>query len=481
MIFGELLIFSVGFALFLSGFYPKDVLSAERPNVIVIISDDQGWADIGYNNSRVYSPNLDKLANGGAKFLNHYVMPQCTPTRVALMTGRYPGRFGRAGLQANNRPVFPLGTPTLSQMFKDSGYETFMSGKWHLGSIPRHGPNHFGFDESNGSLTGAVGMYDHRYHAKNDTPYDPTWHRNHEIIPGFQNGRHVTDLTSEEAVKFIRKKRTKPFFLYLPFHAPHTPLDERGQFVDTPTQPDPQNPSRWLNEDKIEWFNDPDGKIQAEKSRDKRLLLATIHHLDSAIGDVIQTVEAIGQRKNTIILFSSDNGPWINNGGGGYPDNYPLKDYNQPDNFRGRKLDVWEGGIHVPGFIHWPERIAPQEIDAHVHIIDWFPTLAKIIGFQAEPRIEWDGLDLDPLLFENGSLPDQDLYWIWASNINRWALRHNDWKIVKYGRGEPKQEDWQLFNLANDPEEKKNVAADNPERVKVLHERFLVQRSKDLK
>ena len=137
--------------------------------------------------------------------------------------------------------------------------------------------------------------------------------------------------------------------------------------------------------------------------------------------------------------------------------------------------------LEFPGFIHWPERIAQQEIDAHVHIIDWFPTLAKIIGFQAEPRIEWDGLDLNPLLFEKGSLPDRDLYWIWASNINRWALRHNDWKTVKYGRGEPKQEDWQLFNLANDPEEKKNVAADDPERVKVLHERFLVQRSKDLK
>jgi len=141
------------------------------------------------------------------------------------MTGRYPGRFSRQALHASNLPVFPLGTPTLAKMFQDSGYETFMSGKWHLGSTPQHGPNHFGFDESHGSLTGAVGMYDHRYHAKADTPYDPTWHRNHVIIPGYENGAHVTDLTRDEAVRFIKEERSKPFFLYLPFHAPHTPLD----------------------------------------------------------------------------------------------------------------------------------------------------------------------------------------------------------------------------------------------------------------
>lgn len=466
--------------LILAALLPAILCSRTLPNVVVIISDDQGWADIGYNNPRVYSPNLDKLANTGAKFTRHYVMPQCTPTRVALMTGRYPGRFGTAGLAANNRPAFPLGTPTMSQMFKDSGYETFMSGKWHLGSIARHGPNHFGFDGSHGSLTGAVGMYDHRYHDKRDTPYDPTWHRDHKIIPGFQNGVHVTDLTRDEAVKFIRKERDAPFFLYLPFHAPHTPLDERGEFVDIPTQPDPDNPKRWLNEDKIRWFNDPDGKIQAEESRDKRLMLATVHHLDSAVGDVVQALEDTGQRENTIILFSSDNGPWINNGGGGYPDNYPLKDYNQPDHLRGKKLDVWEGGIHVAGFIHWPGKIKPREIGTPVHIIDWFPTLAAIIGYEPEEPIDWDGLDLAPLLFGEGTLPERDLYWIWNPRVDRWALRYQDWKIVKYGRGEPQADQWQLFNLEDDPSEKQNIAGKHPELVASLHERFLAQRGKDL-
>ena len=295
--------------------------NAERktdlPNVIVVISDGQGWADIGYSNPRVYTPSLDRLADSGAKLMSHYAMPQCTPTRVALLTGRYPGRFGAEGLHATNEPAFPMGTPTLANLFQDHGYDTFMSGKWHLGSTADHGPNHFGFDHSHGSLTGAVGMYDHHYHANHDSPFDPTWHRDHEIIPEFENGRHVTDLTCDEAVKFINKERTKPFFLYLPFHAPHTPLDERGEFTDTPTQPDPANPDRWLNEDNISWFNDPARQIQAEESRDNRLLLATVPQLYSAVGGVLTALQETGEWDSTIILFSSDHWQWRDNAGCG--------------------------------------------------------------------------------------------------------------------------------------------------------------------
>lgn len=450
-----------------------------RPNVIVILSDDQGWADIGYNNARVYTPNLDMLANTGAKLMSHYAMPQCTPTRVALMTGRYPGRFGTQALAATNLPAFPLGTPTLARMFQENGYETFMSGKWHLGSTPEHGPNHFGFDESHGSLTGAVGMYDHFYHADHNSPYDPTWHRNHEIIPGYENGRHVTDLTADEATKFIKRNRNRPFFLYLPFHAPHTPLDERGRFVDTPTQPDPTNPDRWLHEDEIRWFNDPEGKIQAERSRDKRLLLATVYHLDYAIGEVLKALDEIGQRGNTIICFSSDNGPWRDNAGGGYPDNVPLQDYNQPCHLRGKKLDVWEGGIHVPGFVNWPGGIGPRQVSEYVHIVDWFPTLASVIGAPTDESYRWDGLDLSPVLSGTGNLPERDLYWIWKPETDRWAVRYKQWKIVRYGRGEPVLENWELFDLESDPGEKNDIAARRPEIVQKLHGMFLAERSED--
>ena len=234
------------------------VRAAEKPNIICIITDDQGWADIGYNNpDKVYTPNLDKLASEGAVLENHYVMPQCTPTRVAMFTGRYPGRFGRTPLKAANDKCFPVGTPTVARMLKEAGYKTHLMGKWHMGSDPENGPNHHGFDYSYGSLAGAVGMYDHRYR---EGKWYEAWHRNHKIIPGYENGRHATDLIAEDAIRIIGQDHKKPYFMMLTFHAPHTPLDERGEFVDTPTQLDPENPQRWLNEDKIRWFNDPDGK-----------------------------------------------------------------------------------------------------------------------------------------------------------------------------------------------------------------------------
>ena len=201
----------------------------KKPNVIIILSDDQGWADIGYNNSKVYTPNLDRLAAEGARFEQHYVMPQCTPTRVALMTGRYPGRFGPHAQQATNSAVLPPGTATIASLFQENGYATFLAGKWHLGSALGSGPNHFGFDESYGSLTGAVGMYDHRYRVGE---FEYSWHRNLELIEGSENGIHATELLTQEAIRVIESDHEKPFFLYLAYTAVHTPLDERGPFAD---------------------------------------------------------------------------------------------------------------------------------------------------------------------------------------------------------------------------------------------------------
>jgi len=448
-----------------------------RPNVIVIISDDQGWADIGYNNPNVYSPNLDKLAAEGATLLNHYVMPQCTPTRVALITGRYPGRFGPPALQANNEPAFPLGTPTLATMFQASGYATYLCGKWHLGSTPEHGPNLFGFDESYGSLPGAVGMYDHQY-----KPGYKSWHRNHKFIEGHENGVHATDLVANEAVRIIEAKRDQPFFLYLPFHTVHTPLDERGEFVDQPTKLDPSNPRRWANEDQIKWFNDPEGKIQNESDPEKRLLLAAVHHLDHAVGKVVDSIQKSGHRDNTLILFSSDNGPQGSWNGDAYPDDLRLTNFNQPLPMKGMKLDVWEGGIHVPAFANWPGRIGSKAVADQTHIVDWFPTLAKLINYNPAKAIAWDGIDISGTLFSDVHLPERDLYWIWNQQTNRWALRLGDWKIVNYGRKEPATvSDWMLFNLKDDPREKEDVSLQNPRIIEALHRRFKVQRGKDLK
>ena len=450
----------------------------DRPNVLFILADDQGWADIGYNNPRVYSPTLDRLAAEGCTFTQHYVMPQCTPTRVALLTGRYPGRFEPAALQASNEPAFKKGTPTIADMFQAAGYRTYLCGKWHLGSSLSHGPHFFGFDHSYGSMSGAVGMYDHRYRPS--SPFVTTWHRDQEYIDGHENGVHATDLIAKEAVRIIREQRDAPFFLYLPFQSVHTPLDERGRFVDHPTQRDPESPGRWLHEDDIPWFHDPAGRIQAEKDPEKRLFLAAVHHLDAAIGQVVEALEQTGQRDSTLIVFSSDNGPQVNWGGDAYPDDLQLTDFNQPLPMRGKKVDVWEGGIHVPAFANWPNRIQPSRVSDPVHIIDWFPTLANLLKDQSSQSVDLDGVDISGAIFAGKPIETRELYWIWNSRTNRWALRYGEWKIVRYGRDEPDGvEDWQLFHLVADPRESNDVAADHPEVVADLHRRFLGQRAKD--
>ncbi|MEQ8838275.1 MAG: sulfatase-like hydrolase/transferase [Lacipirellulaceae bacterium] len=450
---------------------------SERPNVICILSDDQGWADIGYNNPKVYSPHLDSLASGGVTFTKHYVTPQCTPTRVALMTGRYPSRFGRPALEANNEPAFPKGTPTLATMFQQAGYRTYLAGKWHLGSYAAHGPNHFGFESSYGSLTGAVGMYDHRYRAGK---FGETWHRDHQLIEGAENGVHATDLVTDEAIRVIGLDEEEPFFLYLPFHSVHTPLDERGNFVDRPTQLDPENPERWLDEEEIPWFNDPAGKIQSEPDPEKRLLLAAVHHLDDSIGRIVAALEKTGKREDTLILFSSDNGPQGSWGGNAYPDDLKLTDFNQPLPFRGKKVDVWEGGIHVPAFANWRGRVQPREVADAVHIVDWFPTLCGLLGSEPPTEIEWDGVNILSAILAGEPTPSRDFYWVWGRRTNRWALRFGDWKIVKYGKSAPASEsDWQLFHLENDPKESNDVSKGHPEIVKSLHARFLKHRMKD--
>lgn len=455
------------------------VIAQDRPNIIVIVTDDQGWADIGYHNPKVYSPRIDALAARGVKFSQHYVMPQCTPTRVALMTGRYPSRFGPVAQQANNAPAFPLGTPTMALMLQSVGYETFLCGKWHLGSSKEHGPNQHGFDHSYGCLTGAIGMYDHRYRKGK---FCDTWHRDGDLIPGAENGVHATDLLAIEAERVIEEQREQPFFLCLTFQSVHTPLDERGRFVDRPTQLDPKDPTRWLDEDEIEWFHDPKGVIQSEKDPEKRLLLAAVHHLDHAVGRVVDAVERAGKTKNTLILFSSDNGPQGSWGGNAYPDDLKLTNFNQPLPMRGKKTDVYEGGMHVPGFAVWPGKIEPREDATPVHIVDWYPTLAGLVGHEPKQPVAWDGVDIRGALLGKGGgdVVDRDFYWLWSSSSSRWALRYGRWKLVRYGKGEPENaEAWHLFDLESDPKEKRNVASERPLVLQAMHARFLAHRAKD--
>ncbi|MEM9412461.1 MAG: sulfatase-like hydrolase/transferase, partial [Planctomycetota bacterium] len=224
-------------------------------------------------------------------------------------------------------------------------------------------------------------------------------------------------------------------------------------------------------------------KIQQEPDPEKRLLLASAYHLDSAVGDIVAALDRSGHRDNTLILFSSDNGPQGSWPGNAYPDDLKLTEFNQPLPMRGKKVDVWEGGIHVPGFANWPGKIDPIVVNEVVHIVDWFPTLASMVErkTRSETKSVWqtDGVDLSSVIFEGESVPERDLYWVWNAKRNRWALRFGQWKIVKYGVGEPEESDWELFDLSKDPKETTDLAKTKPEIRSQLHQRFLIQRAKD--
>ena len=440
-----------GTALAWTGCLPKSkspsAAARKSPNVVFIVSDDQGWNDIGYHNPEIVTPNLDRLARFGLELGCHYVQPQCTPTRVALMTGRYPSRFGTHCTQASNEQAYPLGTLTMAAMFKSLGYETAITGKWHMGSLPQWGPNHYGFDYSYGSLAGAVGMYDHRYRP--NTPFTQTWHRNHNFIE--QTG-HATDLVAEEAVRWIKNQRRKPFFLYVPFHPPHTPLVEERQWLD---------------------------KNQHIQSKDRRLFAAAVTHMDDAVGRIIQALEATGQRQNTLIIFVSDNG--------GIHSSYPGNNYPGPDPalkkgfssnlpLRGGKTEVFEGGIRVPALVNWPAHFKPAKVTAPMHVVDWLPTLANLLGFKAIDDPQWDGLDVWPILTGQKAPKEiRQFYWVWGSKRNRLALRNGPWKIL---RNNPKAK-WQLFNLDDDPYEKNNLVQQHPEILKNMQALFQQQKARD--
>ena len=335
--------------------------AASKPNVLFIMSDDQGWNDIGYHNPEMRTPILDRLAKEGVDLDCHYVQPQCSPTRGALLTGRYPSRIGLNCCRATNDPTFPLGTLTLASLLKQCGYATGMSGKWHVGPNAELGPNKFGFDYSHGSFSGAVGMYDHRY--KPGHPLEITWHRNGKIIPGYENGTHVTDLEAGEAVKWIESHAAdgQPWFFYVPFHAPHLPIVE--------------NDARWHEMNRH--IKDPE----------RRLYAAAVSHMDAAVGRMIEALDKTGQRDHTIVIFTSDNGAQIDWKGGQYPPPNPhLTNFSSNKPLRGAKSTAYEGGIRVPALVSWPGVVKSRKISTPLHIVDWMPTLCRAGRLRAAAR-----------------------------------------------------------------------------------------------
>lgn len=408
--------------------------SSAPPNVVFIIADDLGWADVAFHGGNAPTPNLDKLAKEGLELTQHYVAPVCSPTRTGLLTGRCWSRFGVTSPQ-NNRAL-PFDTLTVPRALKAAGYETCLAGKWHLGSKPEWGPNHFGFDHSFGSLAGGVGPWNHFY---KQGPFETTWHRNEKLLT---EAGHVTDLIAHEAVDWIAARGDKPFFLYVPFTAVHLPVKEPA-----------------------EWVARVPREIEGEVPRH---YAACIMHLDDAVGRIVAALEKAGKRENTLLIFTSDNGGSTSeNNDLKYPDDrHPsgkLPGNNKP--LRGKKGDLYEGGIRVPTIASWPGKLKAGKCDTPLQITDWMPTFCSLAGYSPEKSPKWDGTNVWPVLTGKEDRRDHLLYWT-APGFRSRAVRLGDWKLIVHGGGATTR--FELFDVASDPNETTDLAAAKPQKVKEL-------------
>ena len=414
-----------------------------RPNVLCLIADDLGWGDVSWHDSEIDTPHLHQLARTGIILEQHYVTPMCSSTRAALLSGRYSTRFGLDS--ATNAQVFPFGMTTLATALAAQGYETGLTGKWHLGSKPAWGPQHFGFLHSYGALAGGVDQLLHLY-KRGD--YQQTWHRDHEYVD--EEG-HATDLIAREAIRWIESagQNERPWFIQVAFTAVHVPIQESDRWI-APYQQRIQNDSR-------------------------RRFAACATHMDHAIGEILAALDRTAQRQDTLVIFTSDNGasgPWKPSGL--YPGDYlasPVLGSNAP--LRGGKGTVYEGGIRVPACVNWAGRL-PGGVTLHapVHIVDWMPTLLALTAYpHATERFKFDGRNIWPLLSgAETSPPPRTLYFRRGDTA---ALRHADWKLIA-GNGTE-----QLFDLLTDPGEARNVSNEQPQVVARLAQLLEQEQSRE--
>ncbi len=393
--------------------------NAAQPNIVIFYADDLGWGELGCQGftKDIPTPHIDSLAKNGLRFTNGYVAATyCSPSRAGLMTGRYPTRFGHEFNTVANTVGLRSDQTTIATRLKTLGYATIAVGKWHLGNQPENRPTKRGFDEFYGTL--------------NNTPF---FHPTNFIDSRISNDvREVTDDTfyttdayADRSLDWLEKNKNKPWFLYLPFNAQHAPL---------------QAPKKYL-----ERFP----KITDEK---RQLFAAMLASMDDAIGRVMGKIRALGQEENTLVFFIADNGgPTAST----TSQNGPL---------RGFKMTTFEGGPRVPFIAQWKGKIpAGKTYDLPVMNLDVLPTAIIAAGGKTDPSWQLDGVDLMPYLTgKPTSRPHQTLYWRYGP---QWAIRHGDLKLVvsKGGSGQP-----ELYDLATDIGESKDLASAQPAKVKEL-------------
>ena len=430
----------------LSGVLPA-LLPAAAParlNVVLFLIDDLGWRDIGANGSTYYqTPHIDRLAREGVRFTDAYAAcAVCSPTRAAVLTGKYPARLlltdwlpnGRWHPQAklqSGRFVrgLPLEEFTLAEALRESGYRTANIGKWHLGSEPFSLPEHHGFDVNiGGNAHGAPGDF--------FAPYGGDWavpttglRARWNVLPDGKPGEYLTDRLTDEAVKFIRENRAQPFFLYFPHYAVHTPLQAKPELVA-----------------KYE-------KVPAAQQQGKPVYAAMVESMDESVGRVMATLRELGLEQNTVVIFTSDNGGFYN-----ATSNAPL---------RANKGAYYEGGIRVPLIIKWPGVARAGHVSTEpVTSTDLYPTCLAAAGLPPRPHQHRDGLDLRPVLAGGATLNRPAIFWHFPhyndhpSSVPSSVIRRGPWKLIE--TFDP--EGVELYNLADDLGETRNLASAEPGR-----------------
>lgn len=403
------------------------------PNIILIVSDDQGYNDLGvYGSEEIITPNLDKLAHEGVRFTNFYVTcPFCTPSRGSLLTGRYPQRNGTYELFRNDRindghiytsyeysvsPERILGMDEkeilISELLKNAGYTNGIFGKWDFGQLNRFLPLQRGFDQFYGFVNTGIDYYTHeRYYA-------PSMYKNNEPTTE-DKGIYATYLFEREALKFINENKMNSFFLYLPFNAPHVSSSLEPEIRGTV-----QAPPEYL-----EVY--PEGTSVKEQKR--RGYMAAVTCMDNAIGNVLRLVDSLHLAENTMVIFLSDNG------GGTGSDNSP---------FSGAKATMWEGGIRVPCIIKWPGVIKQgQVIDNFLSSLEIFPTILAATGINKPDSLKLDGFDMLPLLKQEKNLERVEMFW---EQREEYAARIG---TMKWIHSQNRKNNNGLFDLINDPGE----------------------------
>lgn len=433
--FGRILSAVAAFALAMLAPAGEARAAESKPNIVYIVADDLGWKDVGYHGSDIATPQIDRLAATGARLEQFYAQPMCTPTRAALMTGRYPFRYGLQTMVILSGHTYGLATDEwlLPQALQEAGYKTAIVGKWHLGHGDRkYWPRQRGFDHQYGPLIGELDYFTHEQHGVVD------WYRDNEKV--VEKG-YTTTLLGDDAVKLVEQHDpAQPLFLYLTFNAPHTPYQAPPEYLERYAQ-----------------IVDPS----------RRAYAGSITAMDDQIGRVLAALDKKKMRDNTIVVFQSDNGGTHNAMFAGEGDMSKIQIPCDNGPYRDGKGSLYEGGTRVPAVVNWPGHVRAGVVDGMLHVVDMYPTLLARAGGSLGKNKPLDGVDAWATISTGAPSPRTEI--VYNVEALRAGLRQGDWKLVWRA---PLPSRPELYDIATDPGEKQDVAAAHPDKVAALQGRI---------